>query len=178
MTTGARAVGNGSVSLSDAANYAGLLLALFGFPWTWRNQKKIRKASEAAQEEARKIIRTFTEHLALATFTTLAALAQELRQAIRTLHWERAIDRAEQLRNALSHVTPTARLTDDERELITEAIDNSQLLMELAERQQRKRPDTPLEAQATKTLDALIVTLTKIDGRLRNAQLEGHHGDK
>ena len=106
------------------------------------------------------------------------ALAQELRQAIRAKQWERALDRAEQLRNQLGHLTPSARLSDDERRFVLESIDNSQLLVELTERQHARRADTALGPQAVKTLDTLIINLTKIDGRLRNAQLEGYHGER
>lgn len=165
----------------DAGNIAsiiGLALTVLGFAITWVNQRKLRKATAAAQGEAHQIIRMFTEHLAVSTFSALASLAQELRQAIRMKHWERAIDRAEQLRNQLGHVTPTARLTPEERQFILESIDNSQLILELSERQQRKRADLPLDAQAVKTLDSIIIDLTKIDGRLRNAQLEGFDGDR
>jgi hypothetical protein len=160
----------------NVASVVGVLLTIGGFIVTWRKQKRLRDATVAAQREARQIIQNFSERLAVADFTMVSTLAQDLRHQIRGRSWERAADRAERLRNLLGHMVLSRHLSPEEKAFLGESADDTNLVLRAVERLYGQ-PDGQVSGQMVSKLDAVIMRLNAIDGRLRNEQLGGgEHG--
>ncbi len=157
------------------ASVIALLLTVVGFIVTWRKQRKLREITLAAQQEARQIIHKFSERLAITDVSDAAVLAQDLRHAVRDKRWERVIDRAERLQKLLGHMTASNRLLPEEREFFAASVDDARLIVNAVEKLQAQG-SSQISPQAVNRLDALLIRLNGIDGRLKNAQLEVQNG--
>jgi hypothetical protein len=164
----------------NVADVVGLVLTAIGFIVTWVKQRSLRNETVAAQREARRVVETFVERLAVADFTALCSLAQELRHLMAAGAWDRAADRSERLRNLLVQMVLSRHLTPDEKDFLRGAADDANLVLQAVEALRnggaeagalppamRKKVDTMLGK-----VDALIMRLSAIDGRLRNAHLQ------
>jgi hypothetical protein len=159
----------------NVASVVALLLTVVGFIVTWRKQRKLREVTLAAQQEARQIIQNFSERLAVTDVSDAAVLAQDLRHAVRDKRWERVIDRAERLQRLLGHMAASNRLLADEREFFAASVDDARLIVNSVEKLQ-VQGGSQISPQAVNRLDALLIRLNGIDGRLKNAQLEVPNG--
>lgn len=83
-----------------------------------------------------------------------------------------AIDRCEQLRIVLAGVVDDSKLEGDERKTVTTAIDDLLLITRHLDGigQEKRTPAVP--TRMMETLDRIVISLTRIDGRLRTAALE------
>jgi len=156
----------------NVASVVGLLVSLLGFSFTLWQVRKSRTAAERAQVMARAAIDRVSSRLFFTQITIDVRLVQEVRNFCRAKDWHRAIDRCEQLRIVLAGVVDDSKLQVDERKTVTRAIDDLLLIMGHLDGigQEEKIPNVP--TRMMKTLDRIVISLTRIDGRLRAVALE------
>lgn len=144
-------------------NVIALLITLVGFAATLNNLRKSRKETE-------QILTRVSSQLLFNQITHSSSLLLELRQSARSNHWSRCVDRCEQLHTNLATLTASAALTDDEREIMSMAIDDLGYILRHFEILESGKPSKL--PQTNETLDKLKTHLNKIDGRLRNLAME------
>jgi hypothetical protein len=103
-------------------------------------------------------------------------LVTELSGACRLEQWDRAIDRCEQLQLLLASIVESTVLGSEESDYIAAVMnDLKSLQRRLEEIAKGKRP-SPLPTKMRNALDDLTTFLGRLDGRLKSAALEIHHG--
>jgi len=156
----------------NIASVVGLVVSVLGFSFTLYQVRKSRSAAERAQAMAREAIDRVSSRLFFTQITIAVRLVQEVRSFCRAADWHRAIDRCEQLRIVLAGVVDDPKLQGDDQTSVTSAIDDLLLIIRHLEGigQGKKSPSVP--ARMIETLDRIVISLTRIDGRLRTAALE------
>lgn len=156
----------------NIASVLGLVVSIVGFLFTLRQVRKSRTAAEKAQVMAREAVERVSSRLFFTQVTTAIRLVHELRTFCRGKDWRRALDRCEDLRIGLAILVDDSKLRDVERETITTALDDILLMMKLVEgiHQEKRSPLVPPRMLAN--LDEVMVSLTRIDTRLKASLLE------
>jgi len=149
---------------------------VLGFSFTLWQVRKSRTAAERAQALAREALDRVSSRLFFTQIIDAVRNVQEVRSFCRAKDWVRAVDRCEQLRVVLAGVVDASTLHDNERERVAAAIDDLSLIGRHLEGidQGRKSPGIP--PKMMDTLDRIVVSLTRIDGRLRKLALEVDNG--
>lgn len=156
----------------NIASVGGLVVSLLGFTFTLWQVRKSRTAAERAQVMAREAVERVSSRLFFTQIMTAVRLVQEVRSFCRATDWNRAVDRCEQLRIVLAGVVDDSKLHGDERAGVANAIDDMLLIMRHLEGigQGKKSPAIP--PRMMETLERIVISLTRIDGRLRTVALE------
>lgn len=157
----------------NVASVVGLLVSLAGF---WLTIRIVKEASKKAQEMAQRAVDRVTDRLTFTLIRNALRLGEETRQQVKMLHWDRAVDRAEQLVTALVSLSENQQLADDERGLMVAMIDDAGLIKRQIEGMPTRAAGAQLANQPRRSLDELIVKLSRMDGRRQNLKLEMPHG--
>jgi len=156
----------------NIASVLGLIVSVLGFSFTLYQVRKSRTAAERAQAMAQEAIDRVSSRLFFTQITIAVRLVQEVRSYCRAKDWHRAVDRCEQLRIVLAGVVDDSKLRGEERNTVTKAIDDLLLIMGHLDGigQEERSPTVP--TRMMKALDRIVISLTRIDGRLRAVALE------
>lgn len=156
----------------NIASVVGLIVSVLGFSFTLYQVRKSRTAAERAQTMAREAIDRVSSRLFFTQITIAVRLVEEVRTFCRAKDWHRAVDRCEQLRIVLAGVVDDSKLQGDERKTVTLAIDDLSLIRGHLDgiSQEKRTPTVP--TRMMNTLDKIVISLTRIDGRLRAIALE------
>lgn len=156
----------------NIASVAGLVVSVIGFSFTLYQVRKSRSAAERAQAMAREAIDRVSSRLFFTQITIAVRLVQEVRSFCRAKDWQRAVDRCEQLRIVLAGVVDDSKLQGDERKTVSKAIDDLLLIMGHLDGIGHEERSPSVPTRMMKSLDRIVITLTRIDGRLRAVALE------
>lgn len=154
------------------ASVAGLSVSILGFAFTIWQVIKSRKAAEEAKKIAREAINRISFQLFFTQVTSAARLGQELRNLARLKQWHRAIDRTEQLRTLLASLTEDTQLLGQEQTAMTNAIDDLSLVLRHLEGIDQGKKQQIVPPKMMESLDRIILSLSRTEGRLRNIRLE------
>jgi hypothetical protein len=156
----------------NIASVVGLVVSVLGFSFTLWQVRKSRTAAERAQVIAREAIARVSSRLFFTQVTTAVRLVQEVRSFCRATDWHRAIDRCEQLRMVLAGVVDDSRLQDDERGAVGTAMDDLLLILQRLEVITQGKKQQTIAPRMMESLDRIVISFTRIDGRLRTLDLE------
>ena len=156
----------------NIASVVGLVVSILGFGFTLYQVRRSRTAAETAQTMAREAIERVSSRLFFTQISDAVRLIQEVRTSCRAMDWHRAVDRCEQLRILLGGVVDDKKLQGDERKTVTKAIDDLLLIMEHLDGISQKGGVPTVPTRMMKTLDRIVISLARIDGRLRSVALE------
>jgi hypothetical protein len=160
----------------NIASVVGLVVSVLGFSFTLWQVKKSRTAAERAQVIAREAIDRVSSRLFFTQIATAVRHVQEVLSFCRALDWHRAIDRCEQLRIVLAGAVDDSRLQGDERGGVTAAIDDLLLIMRHLEGIGQGKKSAMVPPRMMETLDKIVISLTRIDSRLRRTEMEVKNG--
>jgi hypothetical protein len=121
---------------------------------------------------AQEAIDRVSSRLFFTQITIAVRLVQEVRSFCRATDWHRAVDRCEQLRSVLAGVVDDSKLQGDERPSVTSAMDDLEFITRHLEGigQGKKAPVVP--PRMMETLDRIVISLIRIDARLKIVALE------
>lgn len=156
----------------NIASALGLVVSIVGFIVTVYKVRKVRKAAEKAQEITREALNRVGQQLFFTQIIAAVRIGQEIGSFCRLKQWGKAFDRCEQLRILLANQVEDSRLKDSERLFIASAIDDLSLIVRKLEEIERQEGILELPPREMESLDKIVISLSRIDGRLRNKMLE------
>ena len=121
---------------------------------------------------AREAVDRVGSRLLFSQVITAVRLAQEFRALCRAKEWTRALDRCEQLRIALATLVDDSKLSSAERQLISLSLDDMSLIMRRVESIDQEKIQPTIPPKMMETLDRIVISLTRVDGRLKALMLE------
>jgi hypothetical protein len=144
-------------------------------------QQAIEKAATAAQEavknaqeQTRLMLERVRHGAREADFSTLRMWIRELRTAAGLGEWHRALFFAEECPAATERLRFAEGLEDDERTGLGEGADNIRLVKEYIRNNRLNSPQTRgLPPKYTKRVEALVVLLDRLGGRLHHEPTKG-----
>jgi hypothetical protein len=144
----------------NTASILGLVIALIAFPVTWRIQSKIRRACRETLHKVALVVLS-------STVEDLHRQLTSAREAGRLGLWLRAFDCCHSARWGFIRLVGNPHLTPDEIvRLRTGADDLRQVIQYLEANKLRADPSPAFQQDKRDAIDALLVLLTSIQGRL------------
>jgi len=159
----------------NIASIAGLFVSIAGFIFTLYQVWKTRRAAEKAQEIAREVLNRAGHQLLTAQINTAVTMPKEIGNFCSSKQWDMAIDRCKQLQMLLANQVEDSRLKDSERLQIKTHIDDLSLIVRKLDEIKRQEGMLELPQKEMESLDKIVISLSRIDGRLRNKMLEAGH---
>jgi hypothetical protein len=155
----------------NIASVVGLFVSIAGFMFTLYQVWKTRKAAEKAQEIAREALNRVGHQLLAAQINTALTIGQEIGNFCSSKQWNLAIDRCRQLQILLANQVEDTRLRDEHQHIKAHIADLS-LIMRKLEEIERQEGMHELPSREMEFLNKIVISLSRIDGRLRNKILE------
>jgi len=170
-------------SMGDVASVFGLVLGLLGFVITIATLLDIRRISERARAETRRVVSGAIQrvaHVLLSTETlALLRLVSSIRTGCGAGQWAEAVVLGREAQLATSQALGNPLLLDPEKQVIRDAGLDLHLIVRYIESKRltptpppQGAPFQPLSGRHINKLDAIVVARGEIHARLRQQALE------
>lgn len=156
----------------DLASVVGLLVSLIGFIVTIINVRKTKRAAEDARQATREAVERIGSQLLGSDISASLQLIRELDATCRKRNWEAAIDRCDEARTRLAHLSENRRLKSAERDYINSKIDEFRDLMAEIQKLQEAPMPRGIPPKTSRRLHEIITDLSRISGRIQSEIME------
>lgn len=164
-------------SLNDTLAVVGFFLTLGSIWLSWYLARRdVRSRIESAKRET---VAKLAAALLHPDVTETARLLEQAKEASRLKDWRKVLDRCEQAMRRVPRFRPLPGLTESDRGQLDGAVDTLRLVVRYLELvlDPGKKP-ADLSPEKHNQLDALILLVGGIEGRLRASALGGPNGQQ